>query len=174
MDLSSLDKLTGPHLHLLADEPAKASEKIVYPLLGSGKVVRPVRGQKMRVMQGVYDEFAAALQFPDYFGENWAAFDECLTDLDWLGYDVPGYVVIVRHTSQLLADEDQQAFDELLGLLDEAGEEWAQPVQDGEWWDRPGRPFHVVLQESAEAGEAILTRLRMSGTPLGEIWRADD
>ena len=47
-------------------------------------VARVVRGKKMRTTPALYDEFAAALQFPYYFGENGAAFDDCLTDLAWL------------------------------------------------------------------------------------------
>jgi hypothetical protein len=37
----------------------------------------------------VYDKhsflrkIATVMKFPDYFGENWDALDECITDLDW-------------------------------------------------------------------------------------------
>jgi len=33
-------------------------------------VTRPVRGRKMRTVEGLYAEFAAAMQFPYYFGDN--------------------------------------------------------------------------------------------------------
>lgn len=35
-------------------------------------------------IQGRQLGFFAAMQFPYYFGYNGNAFDECLTDLDWL------------------------------------------------------------------------------------------
>lgn len=172
MDPRTFDAIDDLSLHLLLDEPGAAWEKITYPLRDSGKVVRAVRGQKMRTLQGLFDEFGAALQFPDYFGENRPALRDCLTDLDWLGDEVPGYVVIVRHASQLLADERAEAFDWTIDLFRGVAEEWAKPVADGEWWDRPGRPFHVVLQESPDRGEALLARLRTSGVPVGGVWRS--
>ena len=32
--------------------------------------------------EGSLRELAAVFQFPDYFGKNYNAFDECITDLD--------------------------------------------------------------------------------------------
>ena len=32
----------------------------------------------------VFAFYSKALAFPDYFGWNWDAFDECITDLSWL------------------------------------------------------------------------------------------
>ena len=44
---------------------------------------------------------ATQLQFPDYFGENWDAFDECLRDLSWL----PAGQVILDHADLPLTDD---------------------------------------------------------------------
>jgi len=43
--------------------------------------VRTLRGQHMTTRAELFDEFAAALQFPPHFGHNLDAFDECLRDL---------------------------------------------------------------------------------------------
>lgn len=171
MDLSALDSLDGPHLHVLVGGPGDPWEKVTYPLRDTGKVVRELRGAKMRTLDGLYDEFAAALQFPHYFGENWPAFHECMIELEQLGYDVPGYVVVVRNAGELLADEHTDAFADMLGLLGRIADTWAAPVEEGEWWDRPGRPFHVVLHENGDASDALVARLREADIELGEVWR---
>ena len=38
--------------------------------------------EEFRSVAAVFDEFAAAFQFPYYFGRNKDAFDECMRDLD--------------------------------------------------------------------------------------------
>ena len=66
-------------------------------------VVRFVRGRKMRTADALFDEIAAACQFPYYFGENWAAFAECLGDLDWL--NASRFVLIFGEFDQVLAED---------------------------------------------------------------------
>jgi len=51
-------------------------------------IVRYLRGQKCTRKNNFFDEFAAALQFPYYFGQNWDAFDECINDLSWTSLDL--------------------------------------------------------------------------------------
>ena len=46
-----------------------------------------MRGRKSLTTPHFFDESSAALQFPYYFGENWDAFHDCLTDLEWLRGD---------------------------------------------------------------------------------------
>ena len=41
---------------------------------------------------------AKALHFPGYFGHNWDAFEDCLTDLSWL--EAKGYVLLIKNLSE--------------------------------------------------------------------------
>ncbi|GBR06551.1 hypothetical protein AA0323_1433 [Asaia siamensis NRIC 0323] len=37
-------------------------------------------------LEDFFNIFRTLLNFPSYFGFNWNAFDECITDLDWITY----------------------------------------------------------------------------------------
>ena len=140
----------------LEAEPEEASEAIS-GWLDAGLVVRLARGRKMRTWQGLFDEFAAALQFPWYFGENTDAFDECIADLAWLPPQ-NGYVIVLSEPEQVLIDAGAGALDALVSSLQGAAEQWAAPVELGEWWDRPAVPFHVVLQPTSSDAPAVVKR----------------
>ncbi|MFC9892290.1 barstar family protein [Nocardia sp. NPDC127579] len=108
-----------------------------------GYVVRELRGSKMRTTAGVFDEFAAAFQFPYYFGENKDAFDECLRDLGEFVGDAPGYVAVVRDSAELLAAEPREREWFTGAIADCAG-----------YWARHGVSFRVVLQGQAPSAPA--------------------
>ncbi|WP_291079905.1 barstar family protein [Dietzia sp. UBA5065] len=77
---SSAFEVTGP----LPEVPADLA-----PVAG----VRRLSGTRMADLDALYDETSAALQFPDYFGRNLDALDECLRDLDLP--ESPGGTVIL-------------------------------------------------------------------------------
>lgn len=110
----------------------------------SGLTVRVVRGRKARAVDGLFDEFAAALQFPLYFGENKDAFNECMAGLENLPAG-QGYVVAIAEPDQVLADASGDDLRWLVAALESANDSLSKPVEIGEWWDRPAVPFHVVL-----------------------------
>jgi hypothetical protein len=122
----------------------------------------------MRSREGLFDEFAAALQLPWYFGENADAFDECIVDLGWLPPQ-SGYVVVITEPGEVPEDAGADALTWLVESLANACEGWARPVEQGEWWDRPAVPFHVVLQ--AVVGDAPTVTARW--TAAGRFGPAD-
>ncbi|MEV0332928.1 barstar family protein [Nocardia sp. NPDC050717] len=106
--------------------------------------VRELRGAKMRDIAALFDEFAAAFQFPYYFGANKDAFDECLRDLDDFVGDAPGYVAVVRDGADLLAGQpDERAW------FDSAMRDCAA------YWSRRDVVFRVVLQGEPGAFGAV-------------------
>ena len=103
-----------------------------------GYVLRTIQGKKCRTPSGLFDEFARALAFPDYFGHNWDALEECLADLEWL--PAKGYILLITDTQAVLP-EDEEEYDTLLEILDDAGEAWSK----GHTADGRRAPFHVVF-----------------------------
>ena len=62
-----------------------------------------------------------SLHFPSYFGHNWDALDECLTDLSWL----PAGDVLVIH-KDLPLEMDSEACSIYLSILWDAAKRWEQ------------------------------------------------
>lgn len=106
-----------------------------------GQEARALRGKKMRTVAALYDEFAAALQFGYYFGENKDAFDDCLRDLDDTLGDAEQYVLLVYGAAELLADEPDER-------------EWfSEAMADcGKYWADRDVIFRVIFQGPAPSG----------------------
>jgi RNAse (barnase) inhibitor barstar len=69
------------------------------------------------------DRIAAALQFPEWFGANFDALADSLSDLSWLPAD--GYVLLLEHADDWRwADDDN--FASLLDILNEAAVRWGE------------------------------------------------
>ncbi len=65
----------------------------------------------------------ASWQLPADFGDNWDALSDCARDLAWLPGE--GYLLLFDHADDL-RDANEEDFDVLLDILDEAAEEWQE------------------------------------------------
>lgn len=130
-------------------------------------VIRMVRGKKCKTVEGFFDEIAAALQFPYYFGENWAAFEECITDLDWLEGDA--YLLMIGDAPLLLSNADSEDFRILMRILADANQAWLTPNQYIPR-ERPPTPFHVLFQCAPSDVAAFCEKLRSAGAEF-EMFR---
>jgi RNAse (barnase) inhibitor barstar len=72
---------------------------------------------------------AKALRFPDWFGGNWDALEDCLCDLSWR--PGKGHLLVFRNWQALTSDD--------LGVLIDVLRSSA------EFWQGRGKPFFAVL-----------------------------
>jgi Barstar (barnase inhibitor) len=161
MDLERLLQPAGPRLHLLPTDTQARDLLWAVERAHPGRVVgRVVRGSKMRTTPALFDEFAAALQFPDYFGENWNAFDECLRDLEWL--PAGAVALLITAGQHVLERESPDERHKFWQVLDQDAREWAEPGPG----ESPPRAFHVLI---AGHESALEKELREAGVAFDRL-----
>ena len=72
---------------------------------------------------GLLQTLAQRLAFPDWFGGNWDALEDCLTDLSWR--KAPGYVLLFDGQARLRQAQADD-FGVLLDVLRAAAEFWRE------------------------------------------------
>jgi hypothetical protein len=85
----------APHIYRLdADLPlAVLAEQVA----AAGGELFELDGELMSEMAGLMAEFGRVLRLPTYFGKNWDALSDCLTDLSWLGDTRSHFVLVIDH-----------------------------------------------------------------------------
>jgi len=91
---------------------------------------------------GLLRRVAAAFDFPDHFGHNWDALEDCLRDLGWI--DAPGYVVGIAHSGALRAasGDDYATF---VSILEDSSD----------YWRERGLPFWAFIALPDDDFEAL-------------------
>jgi hypothetical protein len=106
--------LTSFNLRIVASSPRSAS---VAP-----ENTFVIDGSHARTTQGLFAEFATKLRFPDYFGYNWDAFEECLLDflVDGGREDDAALTIVIEKARYVLADAEEGELATLLEILKSA------------------------------------------------------
>ncbi|QHZ46487.1 barstar family protein [Bacillus sp. NSP9.1] len=157
--LDGILMLQEPYIHLLVGEQEsfdEIAEKNSYATNNESEVfLTVIEGNNCITPEHLMKEFAKKLKFPNYFGENWAAFDECINDLDWL--DSEKYVLFIRNSDKLLLQNEE--FNVFVDILNSAINEWVSG-REYDSFPTPPTPFHVVLhceKENEEKLDSILS-----------------
>lgn len=82
--------------------------------------------------QDVLSHIATALELPEGWGVNWDSLLDALRDLSWL--PAPGHALLFDEAIHL-RNADEESFDILLEILEQAAEDWADA----------GQPFWAFL-----------------------------
>jgi hypothetical protein len=107
---------------------AARAEEIMQAATRTGLFLATIRfGDKETLLRNL----AAALQFPDWFGHNWDALEDCLADLSWR--DAAGFVLLFSDA------EPGDDFGVLTDVLRASAESWAAR----------GKPFFAVFVDPA-------------------------
>ena len=106
----------------------------VYRARRIDEILDATKGSSLDVVKIIFSEkhssihaIASALEFPDWFGNNWDALEDCLGDLSWRARD--GHVLVFERAPG--GDE--------LGILLEVLTSCA------EFWGVRGKPFFAVF-----------------------------
>ena len=124
----------------LLDRLQDASRSGVYRVARADEIEDAVSGSSLLIAKIRYGEkqvllknIAAALDFPDWFGANWDALEDCLGDLSW-----------TRAAGHVLLFSEARAGDDLGVLTDVLR-------SSAEFWAGRGRAFFAVFIDPVRA-----------------------
>ena len=120
---SGVYQLTAAATHADIEKLAKASKLVCFY----------IEGKKIEKKEQFLNHASVAMHFPEYFGDNWDAFEDCLTDLSW--QDAPGYVILFDHYDGMASHAHGQ-FETALEVFQSAVE----------YWEEQGKPMIVLLR----------------------------
>jgi RNAse (barnase) inhibitor barstar len=86
---------------------------------------------------GLLSRIAKEFNFPHWFGKNWDALNDCLSDLSWL--DGNGWVIILESAKDF-AEKEPEVFRTAVEVF--------QAVSD--YWREAGKPFWVFVHGPAD------------------------
>jgi hypothetical protein len=126
-------------------DPAKSG---VYRVANPEAVVEVLQGSPLRLARvglagadksQMLSKLSQALDFPSWFGANWDALEDCLTDLSWSR--AAGHVLLIEGVAGAAADD--------LGVLEDVLASAAAQ------WAARGRPFFAVFVGGRDALPAL-------------------
>jgi hypothetical protein len=98
---------------------ARSDEVVLEVARASGLRLADVALGGVTDKDGLLRRIAQALEFPKWFGGNWDALEDCLSDLSWQRAD--GWVILLREFDRVPGDD----LGVLVDVLASAAEFWA-------------------------------------------------
>ncbi len=97
--------------------------KEIDDLKNKGYFIAIIDGAKCKDLKSSIATIAVAFKFPDYYGENLDAFDECINDLEWL--DESNYAIVIQNANLFMDGDTKDNKLYLMNWLNEVSNEWA-------------------------------------------------
>lgn len=129
LDVTELTQVSWQCIHFTSHDTVAILQG---QLLEQGIVSATVEAAQISSKEELLVAIAKALRFPDYFGGNWDALNDCLRDMKWL--PSAGCVLFLLGADNLWRSNSQQA-----GQLIES---W---LLAAEFWSQQSIPLHLVF-----------------------------
>ncbi|GGK74068.1 hypothetical protein GCM10010094_38730 [Streptomyces flaveus] len=126
-----------------------------------------VRGTDCSTRTGLFSTWARALEFPAYFGHNWDAFHDCVSEKALWHSDPDGpppahpLTILVEDAAQLLADAAPQDLTALLQSLSDAATVQDHDEDAGAYPD--GFRLRLLLHDTPAGLVELAGRMREAG-----------
>lgn len=121
MKLINLKKASWECIHFVADD---LNVSLTAQIRADRLQLFVINDDTIQNDSDLFEAISLAMKLPDYFGKNWDALDECLTDLDRI--DNPqGYVLLLKH-SNILWQNAAFSMGKLIRSWLFAAEEWSK------------------------------------------------
>lgn len=127
----------GNHMKILRDVgragvyhvPQQGMAALLSAAKTAGFATHQVDLSSVRDKTALFRRLATALEFPGWFGHNWDALADCLSDLAWLPAD--GYVLLLEHCDGFQTSHADD-FDTSLQVFAAAADAWR--AEDIPFW----------------------------------------
>jgi hypothetical protein len=159
--------ITGPYfyIYILQENKENLLVNTLYKECSDRIFIAEINGTTIQSVNDLFDALKRSFHFPEYFGFNWNAVDECLNDLDWL--KAKAYLLIVRAIDSFRMNEaDFQIF---IKVLNKTSREWRQGRNYNPEFSTQPTPFHVVMtirKDNAQLFTALFEKSEVHRTDV--------
>jgi hypothetical protein len=115
-------------------------------LEAAGVICAVVLGEQCRTEEEFFNMIGNALELPEYFGHNWPALRECLSEDDRL-IDGRGFFLAIQH-AELAFERSIGSRDAFMRCMELSGQSLSADFGEGEWWFRAPRGLIILLSFS--------------------------
>ena len=154
--LINFNSTEGPFIHFTTD--LELFQQLYHQLSEKSSnelFLTTIDGKDCSNKKSLFNTLSSKLHFPDYFGNNWDAFDECFNDLEWLNGNQ--YVLFFKNFEETLT-EDLDELNIFLEIIEDAIKDWSLGVDYD--IERLPKPFHFVIHANKNIEVELSSKLR--------------
>lgn len=97
MPINDLNNSHNSRIFVVSPDESKV---ILESFLSKAYKLFALDGETLNSKDDLLNKISQVMQFPDYFGNNWDALEECLNDLRWL--PAAGYAIQFKHADDFV------------------------------------------------------------------------